>query len=347
MLLLNIARAKHHVPVHFTTVSSIAATFNFRVNSGVTGVFGNTRFTNPLTLNFNTEVEENPTINIIPVQGEDFTKRLLTPMDEAKFEFILHQGMNAAIVLRLIAGSMIEEHGDHRQISRNAPLLRAQFEEFRRRIMHLAALNERDELFVDPIVFEDEWPGEYTTDAVAVALGNGYRWISPEPNHPRVLSTKVVGRMLVSNYDPARRPLKERRQLQHEAQRTPLNFMLVDIRPGYPGGDFPFHGWVKLRNFRAVLEFIGHGISEEPEFHVDPDPRTGPVRNNPARTLHIRETETRPDDAAFAETFNGRVYSISNDSRWDMEGFRVLHQLFQMTMTDVTKVAVPAITIAK
>ena len=35
MLLLNIARTKYHVPGHFTTVSSIAATFDFRVDAGV------------------------------------------------------------------------------------------------------------------------------------------------------------------------------------------------------------------------------------------------------------------------------------------------------------------------
>src|SRR5262245_7720078 len=37
LLLLNIARARHYRPVHFTAVSSVAATFDFRVNAGVIG----------------------------------------------------------------------------------------------------------------------------------------------------------------------------------------------------------------------------------------------------------------------------------------------------------------------
>src|ERR1051325_9723 len=40
LLLLNIARARHYRPVHFTAVSSVAATFDFRVSAGITGSIG-------------------------------------------------------------------------------------------------------------------------------------------------------------------------------------------------------------------------------------------------------------------------------------------------------------------
>src|SRR5512142_1717057 len=40
LLLLNIARARFHRPVHFTAVSSVAATFDFRTNTGITAGFG-------------------------------------------------------------------------------------------------------------------------------------------------------------------------------------------------------------------------------------------------------------------------------------------------------------------
>jgi hypothetical protein len=36
MILLNIARAHQHRPMHFTGVSNIAATFNFQFNAGAT-----------------------------------------------------------------------------------------------------------------------------------------------------------------------------------------------------------------------------------------------------------------------------------------------------------------------
>jgi len=35
-LLMNIARAQHHQPIHFTGVSNVAATFDFRFTAGAT-----------------------------------------------------------------------------------------------------------------------------------------------------------------------------------------------------------------------------------------------------------------------------------------------------------------------
>jgi hypothetical protein len=35
-LLINIARAQHHQPIHFTGVSNVAATFEFRLTAGAT-----------------------------------------------------------------------------------------------------------------------------------------------------------------------------------------------------------------------------------------------------------------------------------------------------------------------
>ena len=39
LLLLNVARAHQHQPMHFTGVSNIAATFNFQFNAGATPAF--------------------------------------------------------------------------------------------------------------------------------------------------------------------------------------------------------------------------------------------------------------------------------------------------------------------
>src|SRR4029077_12270092 len=68
-LLINIARAHQHQPIHFTGVSNVAATFDFRVNAGATPAFTGEAGS----------AAENPTISIAPIEGEEFTKRLLTP----------------------------------------------------------------------------------------------------------------------------------------------------------------------------------------------------------------------------------------------------------------------------
>lgn len=325
LLLLNIARVRHYHPVHFTAVSHIAATFDFRVTSSVLG-FPFEAFSSgvpPLRLMLGSSAAENPTISIIPLQGEEFTQRILTPMDETKFEFLAHQGIDPAIILRLIARGIILDGYDESGFLLNQPHLEEEYREFRRRILHLSSLNLSRQLHIGAIRFM-----------------NG-----PEP---------VIGRIAITNYPLATLSEEERQSMQEKAQHYPRNFILVDIRPGAPGGDYPFHGVIKLRNFKAILGFIGRGIAEEPEFHVDKDPRTGQVLVNPPKTLAIRETLSPPDDAVFLVQEQGLWYSVDpapegekRFSKWNREAFDVLYQLFQMTVTDVTRVPAPIITIAK
>jgi hypothetical protein len=56
----------------------------------------------------------------------------------------------------------------------------------------------------------------------------------------------------------------------------------------------------------------------------------------------------------IAVRFKGKIYSIvdkpageGNIGKWNQEAFNVLYQVFQMTVTDVTRVSVPSITISK
>src|ERR1700759_3458268 len=77
-LLLNIARAHYNQPMHFTSISSIAATYKFSASAG-TGASqagDNGHVVVPIV---GAGAEENPTFSISPMQGEEFTQRLLTP----------------------------------------------------------------------------------------------------------------------------------------------------------------------------------------------------------------------------------------------------------------------------
>jgi hypothetical protein len=90
-------------------------------------------------------------------------------------------------------------------------------------------------------------------------------------------------------------------------------------------------------------------MEEEPEYHVDPDPLTGAVTANPVRTFDIIETVSRPAQAILSASYEGEYYSFSDKANesWNQEAFRLLHQLYQMTVTAELKGAVPSITIAK
>ncbi|OGW51418.1 MAG: hypothetical protein A2V62_08825 [Nitrospirae bacterium RBG_19FT_COMBO_58_9] len=154
-------------------------------------------------------------------------------------------------------------------------------------------------------------------------------------------------------YHPAKLSNEGRRRLQQDAERYPRNYVLVDIRSGFNGGDSPWHGQIKLRSFNAILGFVARTMETEPEFEVVPDTRNGSVLRNPTTTLLVSETDSRPSESAFAVELDGRWYRLGNGGQdhdqatWNREVFVLLNQLNQMTVADVAKVPAVPITIAK
>lgn len=324
LLLLNIARTRYHEPIHFTVVSSIAATFDFRVNTGIIGVLTESPGMDSLSLNLGASVAENPTISIIPIQGKEFAKRLLTPISEKTIKFLSHQGIDPALLLRLMArGMLLKNDKGQRRFLLNQPHRKAEYREFRQRVMHLSWLQSERNLFIGPL-----------------QLSEG--------------SKRKTGRTIVTNYDPDGLSHQERQDLNNQAERFSLNNILVDIRKGHPGGDFPMFGEIQLRSFKSILGFIGRGISQDQEFHVAPDSRTKSVSVNPAKTLTIQESNTQPDEAIVSVQKRGLWYYIEQESssgeledRWNHEAFDVLYQLYHLTVTDISQTPTMPITISK
>ena len=361
LLLLNIARARHHRPVHFTAVSSVAATFDFRTNVGIRGGFGPSTDPSerPLTLEYGASVAENPTVTIVPISGEEFTKRILRPLEESHFDFLAHQGFDINMILRLMARGMVLEDGEQsRTVLFNTPARREEYAVFRQRLLHLASLQQARTLYIEPLSYEEAFPvaldRALTPAEVVAALDKGYRWSVKNQVNSQILTRKVVGRLVITNYEPWRHPNEERHLLNEEIQRFPLDYVFVDIRSGYPGGEWPMRGVIQLRSFNAIIGFVARGISEEPGFHVQPDSRTGPVFMNPDHILDVEETTSAPKDAQFSVEFEGTYYAIRKFpiSRgmvpsWNQESFSVLANLFQMTVTDVSNVKTPIISIPK
>ena len=360
LLLLNIARARYHRPVHFTAVSSVAATFDFRTSAGISGGLGRApeAAERAINLEYSASVAENPTITIVPITGEEFTKRVLRPLDEDKFEFLVRQGYDINMVLRLMARGIAFDDERGPIVLFNAPSQGEGYREFRRRLLHLAGLDAERQLFVGPILFEESHTVRTNRppnpEEVVVALEKGFRWEGDEEGRVHTVRRKAVGRLVISNYGPARLSNEERRHLHEEAQRAPLDSILVDIRPGNPGGDYPLHGSILLRSMNAIIGFVARSIEEEQEMMVSPDVRTKTVVRNPARTLEIEESDSKPGDYEFSVPFDGRYYSVRKYPisqgmvpSWNQEAFAVLSNLFQMTVTDLTKYPTPAIAIAK
>ncbi|MGD8530149.1 MAG: hypothetical protein PVG97_04150, partial [Syntrophobacterales bacterium] len=103
LMLLNIARAHHMGTPHFTVTGSIAATFDFTTTGGVTPSWQKSPASHSVDLNWGASASENPTFSIIPVSGEEFTKRLVTPLPEGAYSVLVFQGTDIPVVTRLMA----------------------------------------------------------------------------------------------------------------------------------------------------------------------------------------------------------------------------------------------------
>lgn len=363
MLLLNIARAKRREPIHFTAVSSVAATFNFQVTAGWLGRIADNPGTGSATaLTLGASASENPTVTIIPVVGEAFARRMLTPLDGNKILFFAAGGLEPSRVLRLLARSYVDTSGEHRDLILNNPRQKEEYIRFRRIILHIASLSLAEALYGRQIVYEEVVPAPYPTDSSATdvtgtvinALKEGYLWQPPVEGGPPVLTQVVKGRRIVTNYDLSDISNDQRRRLHKETERLPKDSLFFDIRPDGPGGEYPLHGYFLLRSFRQSLHFIARGMSVAPEFDVEKDPRTGPVLANPARTLAIQETADEPSDALFKVRHAGSWYWIPNlpedasdEAAWDQIAFRLVNALYNMTVTDISKQPRPSIAITK
>ncbi|MBA2484677.1 MAG: hypothetical protein H0V35_00995 [Nitrospira sp.] len=350
-LLINIARAHHHEPIHFTGVANVAATFDFRINAGatpaLTGEHGRTLV--PL---FGGSIAENPTISISPIEGEEFTKRLLAPFQESKLTLLLRQGVDIDLLLRLMAKELrLSDHGEA-VAYRNDPFDNEGYDMFRKVVLHLSAIQDANRLYAEALTFERTWtiPAESVTAEGFATLEQQYLITYHREQRTYTLRKPVSGRVLITNYDPATLSPAERIRLHEAADQRSVNDVSFDVRAGHYGGDWPLRGDFRLRSFNAMLNFLGHSVDENVEYDVDKDPRTPPVAENPVKTMDLLVMDKAPAESGLSVGSYGRYYAVNAtgpQARWNLEAFKLLSQLFQMTITDVPRTGVPSITIAK
>ena len=350
LLLLNIARVANEETVHFTSTSSIAATFNWITTLGVSGQIAESKGTNFLNLNIGGSASENPTFSISPVSGKEFTERIATPFRDEIFEFLVFQGGVINQVTRLMAAGIEVQTPDGRFVRfiENDPRRPKEYEEFRRIAAHLQWLNDNRQLFVRPLVFEETLIADFRNVPRAEDINNGFnmglRW-RQKSNGNYELTRLKAGRVVVTNFDPMALTDQQRFELDEKIKKNPSGFVYLDIQPDGPGGNFPIQGAIKLRSMFQILNFIARGIRIAPEFDVSPDLPTEATEAGPAATLKINITDNPPDRRLPTIYYDGYYYS-ANDTVWDKTTFLLLSVLFQTAVGKIENVGIP-ITIAK
>lgn len=339
LLLLNVARARAGLPLNGSEVSGVTASFEFEASADVTGAIapigGAEGPTGGLELGVSTRATESPTLSIVPLQGEAFTRRLLEPIPDRTFEFLHHRGAGLGLLLRLLGQALVVEGPDGaRAVCANDPARPEQFVEFRRRALHLDALARAGGLELGPIARREEWrpPADAGLEDLTHMLDHGFELVK-DAQGP-LLFRRVEGRILLSTYDPDLASEEERLALAERARLYPPGFVLVDVREG----GWPLRGWLKLRSLEQVLEFVARGVDPTFEPPVTPHAATSPAPAQPVRTLVVLEGPGAPGDAAVAVELHGRWYSLpplppgapAMDD-WNHRAFAVLMDLWQLT----------------
>ncbi|MEI7994994.1 MAG: hypothetical protein WCH01_08845 [Methylococcaceae bacterium] len=350
-LLLNIARARYRDPIHFTGIANIAATYNFQMSAGMTpaltGESGGL-----LAPTFGIGAAENPTISIVPIEGEEFTKRLLTPFTADKLTLMLRQHHDIDLLLRLAVSELRMPRQGKDVAFLNDPSDMVGYPQFRRVVLHLSTIQDSNDLYIEPLIFRRTWtlPAETMTPEGLQALEHDEVTVKfDEGKHLYRLSARVTGRIVITNYDPELLADEEKIRMNEAAMKGPPNEIGIDIRAGYTGGEYPLTGKLRLRSFFSVLNFLGKTIDYAPEYFVEKDPRTAEVAQNPSRTLEIVEDDDKPEGADLAVYYKGNYYAVAPDKGylWNASGFQLLHQIFQMAVSELPKSLGPSITIAK
>ncbi len=352
-LLINIVRAYHRQPVHFTGVSNVAATFTFSASAGATPALGGLAGASMLPI-FGVGVAESPTISIVPIEGEEFTKRLLTPFPQSKLTLLLRQRFDVDLLLRMMTQEVRLLHDGQHGSYRNHPADKEGYEMFRRIVLHLSAIQDRNELYVEPLALTQTW-----TIPAGNISAEGFQSLQQEFNvrhNPQdntyTLRKQVPGPILITNHDPGTLTDAERAELTQLTGDWNVSDIAFDVRPDHYGGDWPMSGVFRLRSFHSILGFLGKALGEDRGYHVDKDPRTPPVlgNENPDLTMEFIVSDTPPAGTDLSVRWEGRHYAVDTTgkhARWNRDAFQLLFLLFQMTVTDIPRAGVPSITIAK
>jgi hypothetical protein len=330
MLLLNIARAHRGRPLHFSTVAGIAATFDRRVEASFGAELGAGSANDLYLPGLGGSLSENPTLNVVPIQGQEFVRRLLAPLDEHNLAFFHHQGVDTALLLRLLVQAIIVETPEGRRFVKNsgtsAESGNSEFEAF---VQRLAALSAESRLDIGPVPLEESWPlpaAEPTSaNDLADLIERGFRLDSGG----KCLWRPRVGRTVLTNQDSSQLTLERRRQLQANAERYPSYCVRFELDADPNGPEQ--RGWIKLRSLAGILQVVGQEVE----------------RSTGSCLTILQNTAASPSELVSVH-YLGQRYALQDDPAGQGRlALALLSALYQLTVSEVPGEPLPAITIAK
>jgi hypothetical protein len=331
-LLLNLVRLKYRDPPNFLELGSLSTQFSFDAGASVNGTINEFLF-----LGADTGFSEKPTATYAPLQGPEFVKRLITPVDEETLVLLARTGWSVERVMRMSVQSL-NELENARSASGPTPFYKPTYEEFQNLVKALrhmqitgeieAGYNEKPKDLSCPVTAD-----LLTAADVVEAAKEGWEWRMEDGDF--VLVSK--GTDLVIKLPPDVRTKQDalaKLGLTEDAKLDP------DLIPpnSLNGHRFELILKIEPRSLIGAMYYLSQGV-QVPFEHV----RSGLVTittdengevfdwNDLVRDFfQIRCSRKRPKCAAVVVAYRGHWFFIADNDLESKTTFSLLFQLFQL-----------------
>jgi hypothetical protein len=314
-MLLNLVRLRYQDSIFFLDLSSVVASYRREV----TGSVSPSGAINPATYNWAAAAggawSEAPTISYVPLQGEDFAKRLLAPIEPSAILLLSRSGWGLERLL-LCAVQQLNELPNGTAVGGVAPVQVLHYERFRRVATLLRTLQEQG--FIQLNTLSDP------SDTVAVTAGP-----VPMDERARAMADEVIDLLKVSS---------------SEGEPIPLD------TPSFPRK--PAQVVLSGRSLLGVMTYLAQHV-QVPEAHLrsglvritkGPDGKPFDWDKLSGGLFHVRSGPSEPDRAYLKVEYRGHWFWI-DDADLETKGtYTLLAQLFSLQAAS-GRIQAPVLTI--
>jgi hypothetical protein len=331
-VLLNIVRLRYLDRPEFLAITSISSQMHFEAQASLTGTFGDDQDlgTNLLVPGASVAYSESPTVIFTPQAGDEFIRRLASPVGLGSIYLLTRYGWRLDRTLRLI---LAEVNGIRNLATREAmtPDDVETARQFDRITAELQALYERHLIDVD---VAERWTSlseripadRISADDLLKAAVENYRFGYDAETQTYALEDRVRRYMI---------------RVSPEAVASPEVAALaarLGVRPGQASYDIDSAElpeapprtavMVKMRSMLSTMVYLSRGVDI---------PETDPLRsilgsNSLDGVFRVVSSEKQPNDALVAVPYRGRWFSIEAN---DVESRRTLGLLSSLLRLEV------------
>ena len=305
-LLANLVRLRYRDRPYYLEVSAVTTQFSFSPSVGVTGALGSPELEQDLLIGGNAAYQEQPTVSYAPLQGDEFARRLLTPVTLDALVLLSHSGWSIERLLRICVQRV---NGIPNAVTASGPTPdeAPAYENFLEVARALRRLQVRDQMAIG---YLQEGRAAEADEADADGTAIMFTESALESEEYRLLVDRL-------GLAPGRRQYR----------------LAAALRGG--GGEVI---GIQTRSLNGMLYYLAHAVRVPPG-HLDrglvnvtrhADGRTFDWGRMTGGLMEVRASGDVPADAAVRVRYRDRWYYIADADLDSKSTFSLLAQLFAL-----------------